>query len=105
MDVLARFWLSGRRRCRTFDVLLAFKVVGEEIRAGCKRLARGKPGQAELYALAMRVKEQRELIRQVVGRHASKHVRQLIRQNRRARQRVVELANAAGRDPSLLIFR
>jgi len=99
------WWPQRGRRCRTLDVLLSFKIVGEEIRAKCRRLVAGRATQAEFCELALRIKDQRDLIRQITGRGNHRHVRRLVRQNRRLRQRLIELAKAAGRDGHVLIFR
>lgn len=99
------WWPRARRRCRTLDVLLAFKIVGEEIRAKCRRLGAGEPTQAELCQLALRIKDQRDLLRQIAGPGATRHVRRLVRQNRRLRERLLALATRSGRDASVLIFR
>jgi hypothetical protein len=99
------WWPKRGRRCGVLDVILAFKVVGEEIRARCKRLAAEGASQAEICELARRVKEQRDLVRQVTGRGNLKHVRRLLKQNRQLRLKLVALAERARLSPDILILR
>jgi hypothetical protein len=99
------WWPKRGRRCGTLDVILAFKVVGEEIRAKCQRLAAGEASHAEICELARRTKEQRDLVRQIAAPGNAKHVRQLLRHNRKLRRKVVELAEHARLETGVLILR
>ncbi|MEE8452133.1 MAG: hypothetical protein V3R99_09470 [Thermoguttaceae bacterium] len=100
-----RPWPKALRRCRAEDVLIAFRVVGRAIRVKHRRVADGVPTQADVCQLALRIKDQRDLIRQLTGRHNRKHARRLLRLNRKHRLRLLRLVEQAGLDPSVLIFR
>ena len=118
-----RPWPRALIRCRAEDVLIAFRVVGHEIRAKYRRLGdtvsaqaavpsqaavssqAAVPTQGDVCRLALRIKDQRDLIRQLSGRHNRKHVRRLVRLNRKHRRRLEELVDKTGLDPSVLIFK
>ena len=87
------------------DILDAFKIVAYEIRAKCKRFASEGLTQAEACTLALRIRDQRELVRQMVDRRNSKHVRRLLRLNGKYRQDLIELVEKAGLEPKILIFK
>jgi len=91
--------------CSRADVLAAFKVVGEEIRNKCRRFRRQGLTQAEAGELARRIRDQRDLIRQLADRRNAKHTRRLIRLNRRLRKRFLALVERAGLDPDVLILK
>ena len=91
--------------CSKADVLVAFKIVGEEIRAKCQRFAADGFTLGDACQLASRVKEQRELIRQFAGRRNARHARRLVRLNRSLRDRLVQLVRNAGLQTSVLIFK
>jgi hypothetical protein len=55
--------------------------------------------------LALRIRDQRELIHQMVDRRDSGHARRLLALNARHRQRLIDLVEKAGLDKSILIFR
>jgi hypothetical protein len=86
-------------------VVIAFKIVGEEIRARRNSLISGRPTQAQVCELAIRIKDQRDLVRQISGRDSYKHARCLLRYNRRLRQRLIDLTKGVGLDPAILILR
>ena len=87
------------------DILDAFRIVAYEIRAKCKRLASDGLTQAEACTLALRIRDQRELVRQLVDRRNPKHVKRLLRLNSKYRQNLIELVEQAGLEPKILIFR
>ncbi len=87
------------------DVLLAFKIVGEEIRTKCQRFAASGFTQGDACLLAQRIKEQRDLIRQVADRRHARHARRLMRLNRTLRNRLIQMAQEAHLETSVLIFK
>ena len=87
------------------DILDAFRIVAYEIRAKCNRLASEGLTQAEACTLALRIRDQRELVRQMADRRNSKHVKRLLRLNRKYRQNLIKLVEKAGLEPKILIFR
>jgi len=91
--------------CSRADVLGAFRIVGQEIRNKCRRYRQNGLSQQEAYELAGRVKEQRELIRQLTGRRDQRHARRLTRLNTRLRQRVINLVQQAGLNAEVLTFK
>ena len=101
----------GRRRgnpfyrCSRTDVLGAFRIVGQEIRLKCRRYRQNGLSHQEAYELAGRVREQRELIRQLLDRRNLKHARRLTRLNARLRRRVLDLVRQAGLDAEVLNFK
>jgi hypothetical protein len=86
-------------------VLGAFRVVGQEIRNRCRRYAATGLTQREAHELAGRIKEQRELIRQLTDRRNLKHARRLMRLNARLRKRFLAIVRQAGLNPDLLIVK
>jgi len=97
--------LSRLRRFNRIDVLHAFRIVGQEIRTKCQRYAKEGISQAEACELARRIKDQRELVRQLAGRRNIKHARCLIRINRRLQKRLIGIVEQAGLDEDILIFK
>jgi hypothetical protein len=93
------------RRIGKRDILDAFRIVAYEIRVKCKRFDSERLTQAEACTLALRIRDQRELVRQMVDRRNSKHVRRLLRLNRKYRQNLIRLVKKAGLDPTILIFK
>jgi hypothetical protein len=93
------------RRLRKRDVVDAFKIVAFEIRVKCKRFASERFTQADACELALRIRDQRELVRQMVDPRNSKHARRLLRLNGLYRQNLIELVEKAGLDPSILVFK
>ena len=87
------------------DILDAFKIVAFEIRTKCKRFTSEKLTQAEACTLAFRIRDQRELVRQMVDRRNAKHVKHLLRLNRKYRRNLIELVEKSGLDPTILIFK
>jgi len=92
-------------RCRPVDVLGAFRIVGQEIRNKCHRYAETGLTQQEAYELAGRLREQRELIRQLTERRNTKHARRLMRLNNRLRKRFLRIVERAGLNADVLIFK
>ncbi len=87
------------------DTLDAFRIVAYDIRSKCKWFARERITQAEACTLALRIRDQRELVREMVDRRNSKHVRHLLRLNSKYRQNLIELVEKAGLEPKILIFK
>jgi hypothetical protein len=87
------------------DILDAFRIVAYEIRAKCKRFASEGLTQADACTLALRIRDQRELVRQMVDRRNSKHVRRLLQLNGRYRQNLIQLVERAGLEPEILVFK
>jgi len=100
-----RLWPAAMGWCTRADVLTAFRVVGQEIRAKCHRFAAQGLTQGEACDLARRIKDQRDLIRQLSDRRNRKHARRLMRLNRSLKRRLVELVQKAGLEASVLIFK
>jgi hypothetical protein len=92
-------------RCGRKDVVDAFRIVGQEIRTRCQRIGPKALTQAEACRLALRVRDQRELIRELTDGHDSRHVLRLLRLNRKLRQHLVAIAEQAGLNTSILIFK
>jgi hypothetical protein len=91
--------------CNPVDVLEAFRVVGQEIRHKCQCYAETGLSQGEAYELAGRIKEQRELIRQLTDHRNIKHARRPMRQNNSLRRRVIAIVERAGLIKDVLIFK
>jgi hypothetical protein len=97
--------VSRLRWCTRADVLDAFRVVGQEIRTKCRRYAETGITQAEACEVARRIRDQRELIRQLADRRNNKHARRLLRLNKRLRERLLTLIERAGLEKDVLIFK
>jgi hypothetical protein len=91
--------------CSKVDVLAAMKIVGEEIRSKCHRHSAGGLTLGDACQLAQRIKEHRELIRQLADRRHGRHVRRCLRLNRALRNRLLAMAARAGLDSTVLIFK
>ena len=101
-----RTWsLRGIGRLSKKDILDAFRIVAYEIRAKCRRFASEGLTQAEACTLALRIRDQRELVRQMVDRRNFRHVRRLLRLNSNYRQHLIALVEEAGLDPRILVFK
>jgi hypothetical protein len=87
------------------DILDAFKIVAYEIRAKLKRFDTEGWTQADACTLALRIRDQRELVRQLIDRRNSKHVKRLLRLNGRYRRSLVDRVESAGLEPESLIFK
>jgi hypothetical protein len=88
------------------DVLAAYRVVSQEIRGKLRRFAASDTlTQADACNLALRLRDQRELIRQLANRRNYQHARRLMRLNRRQRRKLVKLVKDAGLDAKVLILR
>jgi len=92
-------------RCSPAEVLAAFRIVSQEIRNKCHRYAEDGLTQREACELAGRIKEQRDLIRQLRDRRYVRHARHLVRLNHRLRKRFVGIAEGAGLNTDILMFR
>jgi hypothetical protein len=104
-DFRQKWWLRRIGRCSKKDVLEAFRIVGHEIRTKLKRFAPGPLTQADACQLALRIRDQRELVRQMAERRDSKHVRRLLRLNKKYREKLLEQARTAGLDVSVLVLK
>lgn len=100
-----RSWPAAMGWCSRADVLTAFRIVGQEIRAKCHRFAAQGLTQGDACDLARRIKDQRDLIRQVSERRNRKHARRLMRLNRSLKRRLLRLVKQAGLQSSVLIFK
>jgi hypothetical protein len=97
-----------RSRLRWFsriDVLTAFRIVGQEVRAKCRRYVREGITLAQASELARRIKDQRELVRQLAGRRNIKHARRLMRLNRRLQRRLLGIVERGGVNKDVLVFK
>jgi hypothetical protein len=92
------------RRCSRLDVVAAFRIVNCEIRTKCERLTARRPMPGQVWELARRIKDQKDLVQQIDGRRALKHIGHLMRQNMRLRNRLVQISQRWGLDTSILIF-
>ena len=88
------------------DILDAFKIVAYEnpgeVRTGSPLKDSPKP---RLVRLLSRIRDQRELVRQMIDRRNSKHVRRLLRLNGKYRRNLIELVEKAGLESKILIFK
>jgi hypothetical protein len=92
--------------CSSADVLAAFRVVSQEIRTKLRRIDPTQSlTQGEACTIALRLRDQRELIRQLANRRNYRYARRLMRLNRKQRERLIRLVNESGLDTSVLIFR
>ncbi len=92
-------------RCSRKDVVDAFRIVRQEIRIKCQRIECKGLTQAEACKLALRLRDQRELIRQLTDGRDSPHVRRLLWLNRKLRKHLVAIAEQAGLNTSILVFK
>jgi hypothetical protein len=92
-------------RSSPFDVLVAFRVVGQEVRNKCHRYAKTGLTQQEACELAGRLREQRELIRQLLDRRRIPHARRLMRLHSRLRKQFISMVERAGLNKDVLILR
>jgi hypothetical protein len=96
---------SRFRWCSRIDVLNAFWIVGQEVRSKCHRYEATGLTQVEACDLAKRLKEQRDLIRQLADRRNFKHARRLMRLNRGLRKRLVGIVEGARLNNDILFFK
>ena len=96
---------SRLRWCSRIDVLTAFRIVAQEIRSKCRRYAKEGITQAQACELARRIKDQRELVRQLADRRNIRHARRLMRLNRRLQKRLIGIVKQAGLEKDILIFK
>ncbi len=79
--------------------------MNQEIRLTYKRLDPRTLTLVDAYQFARRIKDQRDLIRQIADRRNRRHARRLLRLNKKHRQRLLRMVQEAGLDPSLLPFK
>ncbi len=91
--------------CSKSDVVATFRVVNQEIRLKFDRLDAHSLTLADACQLARRVKDQRDLVRQVADRRNRRHARRLLRLNRKHRDRLLRIVQEAGLDASSLLFK
>ncbi len=92
-------------RLRQDDVLIGFDAVQQEVTIKLGRLASKIPTQGEVCELADRLKEQRELVRQLSLLGGGCHIRRLIRMICHSKKKLLHLVQIAGLDPQPLSFR
>jgi hypothetical protein len=100
-----KWWLRRIRRCSKKDIIEAFRIVGYEIRMKLRRLTPECFTQAEACMLALRIRDQRELVRQMADRRDFKHVRRLLRLNGRYRRDLLARVETAGLEAKVLILK
>ena len=93
------------RYCRGEDVLVAFMAVSVELRAKCGRFSLSGITLPEACQLASRIREQRDLLRQISGDITRRELKRLLGLNRKFRRRLVSLASAANLDSSVMVLR
>jgi hypothetical protein len=98
-------WPRAFGWCSKEDVLIAFRAVSQEIRTKCQRLDPETLTLTDAFQLARRIKDQRDLIHQISDKRSRKHVRRLMRLNRKQKERLLELARQAGLDTGVLVFK
>ncbi len=98
-------WRRRLRWCSQADVLTAFHIVSQEIRQKCRRFADEGLSQADACGLAGRIREQRELVRQLIGATGDSRLRRLLKLNKEHRRRLIELAGKNCLDTGVLNFR
>jgi hypothetical protein len=87
------------------DVVDAFRIVSCEIRNKRKRFAREWPTQAEACTLALRIRDQRELVRDMFDRRDTKHAKRLLWLNGQYRRHLIALVKEAGLDAAILVCK
>jgi hypothetical protein len=87
------------------DVLDAFRIVSCEIRSKRKRFANQRLTQAEACTLALRIRDQRELVRDMFDRRDTRHAKRLLRLNGQYRRHLIELVKTAGLDAAILVCK
>ena len=100
-----RTWGRTLGWCSRADVLMAFRIVGQEIRLKCHRYAAQGLSLGEACDLARRIKDQRDLVHQIADRRNAQHVRRLLRLNRLLRMRFLAIVQRARLDGSVLICK
>jgi hypothetical protein len=93
------------RRCSRVDVVSAFRAVDQEIRLKHARLAAEGVTLTDVCELARRIRDQRELVRQITDARNRRHARRLLRLNKRHRLRLLSAVRDAGLDTNVLVFR
>ena len=92
-------------RCSRADVIVAFRAVDQEIRLKCARYDGLSITLGDACELARRIKDQRDLIRQLNDRRNRRHVRRLLRLNRKHRLRLIQLVRQAGLEVGVLVLK
>ncbi len=97
---------SGLRICQREDVLLAFLAVAKEIRSRCQCFDQRAMTQREACELSGRIKEQRNLLRLLVGeKQQRERLKKLLHLNRQLRNKVVAFAQEANLDTSAMMLK
>ena len=104
-DAVPKWWLPRISRVSRKETLYAFRAVEREIRRNLGRINPASLTQAEVCQLALRIKDQRDLIRQMLEQRNSKHGRRLLRLNRHCRRNLIALAEKAGLNAKILAFK
>lgn len=93
---LRGFGWRSRFRCNEKDVLEAFHATGQGIRATLRTLESGAESTPSLAGeIAGRLREQRELVRQIILRKHWERAKHLLRLNARLRERFLRLISQA----------
>jgi len=93
------------RYCQKEDVLVAFMAVGAEIRTKCGRFAVRGITLPEACHLARRIREQRDLLKQIVGYLNRGELKRLLRFNRKLRGRLCTMAATERLSSSVIMPR
>jgi hypothetical protein len=105
LDVVGKRRKRSLRYCRKEDVLLAFMAVGVEVRTKCGRLSHRGITLPEACEVAGRIKEQRDLLHQIVGNLTRAELKRLLGLNRKFRRRLTMIAAAAHLNSSVMTLR
>jgi hypothetical protein len=104
-DISVKRQNRSLRYCRKEDVLVAFMAVSTEIRTKCGRLSLRGTTLPEACEVAGRIKEQRDLLHQIVGNLTRRELKRLLGLNRKFRRRLTMIAAAANLNASVMTLR
>lgn len=94
---LPGFGWRSHFHCHERDVLQAFRATGQGIRATLHGMQKDEaPTLPQAVQLADRIREQRELVRQIILRKQWKRAKHLLRINSRLREQFFALIERAG---------
>lgn len=103
---LPGFGWRSRFRCHEKDVLQAFRATGLGIRTLLSNMEKEEnPEPLAAAHLADRIREQRELVRQILLRKQWKRAKHLLRINAHLRQRFLDLIGRTGLPVNLYALR
>ena len=92
-------------RCSRLDVVEAFRAVDQEIRSKYARFVAQGMTLSDACELGRRIRDQRELIHQIMDKRNRRHARRLLQINKRHRRRLLSLAREASLDTTVLIVK